>query len=111
MEDAFTLTLLLTAIVSRENTVNGVITSEGKAVEDGLLKGLKSWQDMRQKRIDEIFDYATNATNVARMSEAERHKLIDEGKAKEAAPDDDGMEWLYRPMLEEKMKEWLSKLN
>ena len=61
-----------------------------------------------QKKIDAIFDWVMNTTNVQRMGEAERNKLIAEGKAK-ATTDGDDMGWLFKPNLEEAMDAWLSK--
>lgn len=111
LEDAFSLTLLLTTVAPCGNTANGVDRDQSEASESRLLKGLQTWQEMRQTRIDEIFDYATNSTNVSRLSEAERQKLIAEGKVKDKVAEEEDMGWLYRPKLEEEMKERLSGLN
>jgi 2-polyprenyl-6-methoxyphenol hydroxylase-like FAD-dependent oxidoreductase len=111
LEDAFSLTVLLTNVVPLDSAANDVISDERKAVEAKLLTSLKSWQDMRQKRIDEIFDWVTNSANVSRLSESERQKLIDEGKVKKDAAGDEDMDWMYRPKLEEEIKEILSSLS
>lgn len=111
LEDAFSLTLLLTTVVPVSGTSNGVDSNEEKTAEARLLKGLESWQEMRQKRIDEIYDYATNFMNVSRMSESERKRHIVEGKSKERAGGEEDMGWLYRPKLEEEMMERLRKLG
>lgn len=62
-----------------------------------LPEALSIWQRMRQQRIDAVFDWATNATNVMRMPEAERNRLIQEGKFKDpkSNEDFDDMRWLY----------------
>lgn len=54
---------------------------------------LRGWQLRRQKRIDAIFDWATNVTNVTRLPEEERAKLKAEGKLDSSRNDDMG--WLY----------------
>lgn len=68
-----------------------------------LLVALGRWQAMRQKRIDAVFDWATNKTNVQRLPEAERQKLIANGKVKDpkASNDFDDMRWLYDLNLEQ----------
>ncbi|KAK5088825.1 hypothetical protein LTR05_003047 [Lithohypha guttulata] len=67
-----------------------------------LLTALTAWQKMRQTRIDAIFDWATNATNVQRLPEAERNSLIREGKIKDPKVSEsfDDMRWLYQSNLE-----------
>jgi 2-polyprenyl-6-methoxyphenol hydroxylase-like FAD-dependent oxidoreductase len=110
LEDAYSLTLLLTAILPLRTEANGATTSGHVFNGSILLKGLASWQEMRQKRIDEIYDYATNSTNVARMSESERQKLIAEGKIKQTSGEQEDMGWLYCPKLEGEMKERLDNL-
>jgi len=70
---------------------------------------LAFWQQMRQERIDTVFDWATNATNVQRLPQAERDKLVKEGKAKDANATEgfDDMRWLYRPEIDSKISDWL----
>lgn len=105
LEDVYSLTLLLTSIIERHGTANGVTATKESLETQQLLKMLSSWQEMRQRRIDAIFDWATNATNVQRMPEAERKKLIAEGKVKEGkAGEGDDMSWLYKPNLEEEVR-------
>lgn len=67
------------------------------------LVALRLWQKMRETRIDMVYDRFTTATNVERMSEAERKQLIQEGKAKDlnSNPDRDDMRWLYQLNLEQ----------
>ena len=60
------------------------------------LSALKAWQELRQTRIDAVFDWATNSTNVQRLPEAERRKLIDERKVKDPKISGSDMSWLYR---------------
>ena len=110
LEDAYSLTLLFTSILPTGTETNGVTTDNRVTGELTLLKGLASWQEMRQKRIDQIYDYATNSTNVARMSESERKTLIAEGKIKEPSGEKEDMGWLYCPRLEGEMKERLGNL-
>lgn len=73
---------------------------------DDLLSALKGWQVMRQKRIDAVFDWATNGTNVQRLPEAERQKLMAENKLKNpnASGISDDMRWLYQFDLEDEVK-------
>lgn len=70
-----------------------------------LLAALRMWQDMRQKRIDLVWDWATNTTNVLRMSEEERNRLIQEGKIKDPKSNVnfDDMRWLYQLDLEKEV--------
>jgi 2-polyprenyl-6-methoxyphenol hydroxylase-like FAD-dependent oxidoreductase len=74
-----------------------------------LRNGLALWQEMRQTRLDAVLDWATNATNVARMPQAERDRLVQEGKAKDAntTAGFDDMRWLYEHKIDEKMDVWL----
>jgi 2-polyprenyl-6-methoxyphenol hydroxylase-like FAD-dependent oxidoreductase len=60
---------------------------------------LAGWQQTRQDRIDAIFDWATNATNVQRLPQADRDRLVEEGQAKDANVTEnfDDMRWLYAP--------------
>jgi len=83
LEDAYTFTLLLSSF----GALDTIETSK-------WLAGLASWQDRRQQRIDAIFDWATNVTNVARLPADERVRLAAEGKLKGRDGQDD-MSWLY----------------
>ncbi|KAK5046847.1 hypothetical protein LTR84_007201 [Exophiala bonariae] len=76
-------------------------------------KRLDFWQRLRQERIDAVFDWATNATNVQRMPQAERDELVREGKAKDANATEgfDDMRWLYRPDHDSKISDWLALEN
>lgn len=55
---------------------------------------------MRQRRIDDIFDWLTNYQNVERLPEAERKSLKAEGKTTDKAEKGDDMSWLYQPTIE-----------
>ena len=90
LEDVYTLTRLM---------------RDGKS----RVKALEFWQQMRQKRIDRIFDWATNATNIQRLPQAEREKLVQEGKAKDASADKDfeDMRWLYNSTADQEIDDWL----
>lgn len=70
-----------------------------------VLKALGTWQELRQARINVVFDWATNSTNVQRLPEAERNRLIKEGKAKDpkTTQDFDNMGWLYKLDLNEEI--------
>ncbi|KAJ9652651.1 hypothetical protein H2198_008131 [Neophaeococcomyces mojaviensis] len=70
-----------------------------------LLGALHTWQTLRQARIDAVFDWATNSTNVQRLPEAERNRLIKEGKVKDprATENFDDMSWLYKFNLEKEI--------
>jgi hypothetical protein len=91
LEDIYSLSLLLTA----SNNKN-------------LHHALAYWQDMRQKRVDAVFDWATNNTNVQRLSEAERAKLNANNKPQGGSGTDD-MSWLYRPKLEDEVTTWIAE--
>ena len=93
LEDIHTLILLL------------VQTGRGSKID--LLDVLQYWQTERQKRIDAVFDWATNTTNVARMSEAERAKVVAAGRVVEEKKPEEDMRWLYEPTLEGHLEEWI----
>lgn len=104
LEDVYSLTLLLTSMKQSAET-NG---TAGTITPTRLVNGLASWQQMRQRRIDAIFDWATGSTNIERMSEEERQKLIAEGKLKDGrASYGDDMSWLYGPNREEQFDAWV----
>ena len=106
LEDIYSLTLLLMSMKEPGKT-NG--HNQAQTPNARLLHILSHWQTMRQKRIDTVFDWASNSTNVRRMPEAERKKLIAEGKIKDDnSSQADDMSWLYRPTLEEDVKTWIS---
>lgn len=75
-----------------------------------LLEALRFWQDIRQKRIDAVYDWATYGSNVQRLPEAERNKLLQEGNVKysAASQDVDDMRWLYRHRLDEAIDAWIN---
>lgn len=69
------------------------------------LQALRQWQDMRQRRIDMVFDWATNTTNIQRLPESERNRLIQEGIIKDpkTAENFDDMRWLYALNIEDEV--------
>lgn len=87
LEDIYSLTLILKS-------------------SKNFLKSLSDWQEMRQARIDAVYDWATNGTNVQRMPEAQRQALLQPGgpETTRAAHDPDDMRWLYQPRLEEDVR-------
>jgi 2-polyprenyl-6-methoxyphenol hydroxylase-like FAD-dependent oxidoreductase len=95
LEDVYSLTLLLTTLRDKVTV----------SYREAHLGALAFWQQMRQDRIDAVFDWTLNGSNVSRLPEAERKKLIAEGKVKEGGADDMG--WLYRPVLDERIHEWI----
>ena len=74
-----------------------------------LLESLNLWQNIRQERIDAVYDWATNGNNVQRMPEAERTKLLADRKLSSATtPQDvDDMRWLYRHNLDQTIERWI----
>jgi 2-polyprenyl-6-methoxyphenol hydroxylase-like FAD-dependent oxidoreductase len=86
LEDVYTLTRLL-----KES--------------DNRIKALKFWQELRQKRIDTIFDWATNITNTQRLPQGEREKLMHgrDGEVKDL----DDMRWLYNSTADQEIDSWL----
>jgi 2-polyprenyl-6-methoxyphenol hydroxylase-like FAD-dependent oxidoreductase len=106
LEDVYSLTLLLTSAGQQSST-----NSQANGVNNGnsskSLEALAFWQDMRQKRIDAVFDWVTNTTNVQRMSDEERRKIIEEGKFKGGAASDN-MSWLFTPALEGDVQAWIA---
>lgn len=102
LEDVYSLTLLL---VATDGTLNG-----SSQPEIQLLDALEYWQRTRQQRVDAVFDWATNSTNVQRMSEAERQKLHADGKLKRlVAAGGDDMSWLYSSTLEGDIQSWIEE--
>ncbi|KAK4497777.1 hypothetical protein PRZ48_010430 [Zasmidium cellare] len=79
LEDAWSLGLLLDTFSHQETS---------------LPTALSRWQEWRQKKVDAIFEWTNNTTNVGRLPEAERRKLIAEGKVKDTHGNDMG--WLFR---------------
>lgn len=79
LEDAYTLTLVLSGVHDRSDLK--------------LSEALATWQSHRQARIDAIFDWAMNVTNVSRLSHDERAQLQAAGKLGKESNDD--MSWLY----------------
>jgi 2-polyprenyl-6-methoxyphenol hydroxylase-like FAD-dependent oxidoreductase len=97
MEDVAALTKLLSAA-----------RSEPK-IE--LRDTFEVWQSLRQERVDAVFDWATNKTNVQRMPQAERETLVREGKAADAGKVEnfDDMKWLYEPDTHQRIDEWIAR--
>lgn len=77
------------------------------------LSALSLWQGMRQLRIDAVFGWATNSTNVQRLPEAERERLIKEGKVKDpkTVENFDDMGWLYGHDLKQEVEAALDARN
>lgn len=69
------------------------------------MLALRQWQDMRQQRIDTVFDWATNVTSVQRLPQEERDRLIREGIIKDpkSVENFDDMRWLYALNVEEEV--------
>ncbi|KAK3675835.1 hypothetical protein LTR78_004476 [Recurvomyces mirabilis] len=114
LEDVYSLAMILAA-VSKHNGTTSVSQGDGEnngtepdPSQTRVLEGLGFWQQMRQKRVDAIYDWATNSNNVQRLPEAERNKLVAEGKIKKGtAGEGDDMSWLYAPRLETDVQEWI----
>lgn len=73
-----------------------------------LLETLTFWQNLRQKRVDAVYDWATYGNNVQRLPEAERNRLLQEGKVRYStnSQDFDDMRWLYEHGLDEAIGSW-----
>lgn len=89
LEDAYSLTYLLNSLQPSSN----------------VMQALNFWQQMRQDRIDAVFDWTENSANISRLPEAERKRLFAEGKVKEGHGDE--MSWLYKPDIEHKIDQWM----
>jgi 2-polyprenyl-6-methoxyphenol hydroxylase-like FAD-dependent oxidoreductase len=74
-----------------------------------LFETLRFWQERRQKRIDAVYDWATHGSNVRRLPQAERDKLVREGNMKysSSSQDVDDMRWLYQHGLDEAIGSWV----
>ena len=86
LEDMYSLTLLLTSMGSHGSVANGDSADELNTSNARLLDSLSSWQAMRQKRIDAIFEWATNSTNVQVRIPVGKSLLVSETKALLQAP-------------------------
>ena len=82
--------------------------AEGRQWDDVL----KFWRSMRQERIDGIMEYLNGVTNIARLPEADRQRLIDQRKLNEkvgtSASDTD---WLYSTSIEAKVEDWFGAMT
>ncbi|CZT14291.1 related to salicylate hydroxylase [Ramularia collo-cygni] len=96
LEDIYSLNLLLSSVE---------VSGRSEPRQSHMLDALAFWQQIRQERIDAVFDWTMNGSNVSRLPEAERQRLVAEGKVKENQGDD--MSWLYKPVLEERIKAWI----
>lgn len=101
LEDVYSLTLLLAAASSTSKCDDKKSSSQSE-----MLETLEFWQQIRQERIDAVFDWTTHGSNVSRLPEAERKRLVAEGKVAENQGDD--MSWLYKPVLDEKINAWVN---
>lgn len=102
LEDVYALTKLLS--LSRAEAIG----ADRLHLKQAQVLGF--WQSLRQDRIDAIFDWATNVTNVRRMPQEERDRLIREGKLRDAENLDD-MRWLYQPRTDEMLNKWIEELK
>lgn len=87
-----------------------VLTKVLTRVKDGcksLVDALHFWQQVRQQRVDQVFEWATNATNVQRLPRAERERLVQSSAAKSQQEVDD-MRWLYKPDWDARIAQWSS---
>jgi 2-polyprenyl-6-methoxyphenol hydroxylase-like FAD-dependent oxidoreductase len=98
LEDVYSLSLLLSGLKERRDAAAGF-------EQKRYLEGLEFWQRMRQERIDKVFDWTVNGPNASRLPEAERKRLVDEGKVQEGQGED--MSWLYKPNIEDAIERWL----
>lgn len=98
LEDIYALTKLLVLRKSMTNVPS-------------LKDTLSFWQSLRQARIDAVFDWATNRTNIQRMPLEEREKLIREGKVVDFSNVEnfDDMRWLYQPNTDKLIDEWVNE--
>ena len=116
------LTLLLQSTPERA----GERRSEGEGIpilgmkEEEFLAALHFWQDSRQKRIDRIYDWASNVQNVVRLGQEEREEV--EARARDVKvvmqgvspppppppppPSSEDMDWLYFPRIGEEVRGW-----
>ncbi|KIX93888.1 uncharacterized protein Z520_10513 [Fonsecaea multimorphosa CBS 102226] len=97
LEDVYALTRLLLLLKSKPRL--------------GLKNALAFWQSLRQARVDAVFDWATNKTNIQRLPLAEREALVREGKVVDASNVDnfDDMRWLYQPDTDGVIDAWAAQ--
>ena len=114
LEDVYTLTLVLDKAAGLVPATTSVNDEEKKPNSTNMadtrwMQALHFWQCMRQDRIDAVFDWATKATNVQRLPEAERQRLIKEGKVKPGKEGEgDNMAWLYRTDPGVELQDWIA---
>ncbi|KAI5363493.1 Putative FAD-binding domain, FAD/NAD(P)-binding domain superfamily [Septoria linicola] len=106
LEDVYSLTLLLASACKRGEAGNPAATNRDGSAKSDLLDVLAFWQRTRQDRIDAIFDWATNTNNVERLPEADRQKLLAEGKVRPGQGDDTS--WLFKYDYDKVVNEWLA---
>lgn len=104
LEDAHSLGILLDSL-RHPHTTNGTSKGQDPHVENRLLNALGRWQKWRQEKVDDIYEWTTNTTNVGRLPEEERKRLIAEGKVKDTHGID--MSWLFRPNIEENVQKFV----
>ncbi|KAM3413775.1 hypothetical protein BST61_g10459 [Cercospora zeina] len=107
LEDVYSLVLVLeeaTKMISADGNNNN---NNNSTDTEELLEALTFWQKIRQDRLDAIWDWTENTNNVNRLPEAEREKLIREGKIRSGQGNDTG--WLFRYDYDEVVKDWTDK--
>ncbi|KAF2213449.1 hypothetical protein CERZMDRAFT_105671 [Cercospora zeae-maydis SCOH1-5] len=98
LEDVYSLVLIL------EEATTNTSTGNNKADTEQTLEALAFWQKTRQDRLDAIWDWTENTNNVNRLPEADREKLIREGKIRAGQGDDTA--WLFRYDYDDVVKHW-----
>ncbi|PPJ60890.1 hypothetical protein CBER1_10967 [Cercospora berteroae] len=98
LEDAYSLVLVL------EEASKGSTNGTGK---ERVLEALEFWQKTRQDRIDATYDWTTNTNNVNRLPEAERQKLMKEGKIRV----DEDRGGLFQYDFDEVVRDWAEQRN
>jgi 2-polyprenyl-6-methoxyphenol hydroxylase-like FAD-dependent oxidoreductase len=110
LEDVYSLSLLLAAVAGKHKMAKDSPRDgqQNGARKNPLFDALTFWHGMRQQKIDDIFDFASNETNVQRMSATERDMLLREGKLKTTkAGNNEDMSWLFTPRLDENVQAWV----
>lgn len=100
LEDVYSLTLLLTSTARTQAPSAG---QDDDKSNERLLEALEFWQQMRQERIESIFDWVQNYQHVERLPEAERKKRTERANSVKG----DDMSWLYTPTIDHDVKQWL----
>ncbi|PSN63116.1 FAD/NAD(P)-binding domain-containing protein [Corynespora cassiicola Philippines] len=102
LEDVYSLTLLLSRLLLKDNEIVPLST-------DSLNVALDFWKKLRQSRVDAILEIV-KMTNIKRLPEAERAKLAAKMEAEGIVDKSaEWREWIYKPTIEADIATYFDK--